>query len=556
MPNVFKKIIFAALIFLMFVPLLQQVTGYFYESELKGAYVKPEKPRFSLSKITSLEFQQKTEEYQNFNFGFRSFLIRLRNSINYLFFKDIAVSDQIEGKNGFIYSVGSIERNITGSAYNGKEKNNSTILQLKNIVDILEKKNVSVVLVLAPSKESIMPENLPWQYINVKKNGSDYDDFLSYLNKYNIPFIDFNSHFKSIKSEFQYPLFTKTGFHWSVYGASLAHDSLVAYLQKMVSYSIPKYIRSGVQFSDTAQLSDADFEPQMNLFFSLQDDKYVYPKLEMDSSSLKNKKPKVVIIGDSFFYTIKNLNKLQYIFSDDSKYLYYFKKSFPLSDAAGSDMSDIDVMSEIESADVIMLVASLGTLGEFPYGFSDYYLNNQSSGGILDCIKGSIKNMPTRYQFTITKAEENNTSLDSFINNQSKTIYRNIQKIQLKAFNGKYVCADASKNNLLFANRNEAYGWETFSLINFDDGKSALYSNSNKFLCAELNSLKEITATRESIGNWESFKLIYINENVVAIKADNGKYVSIDNETFQLYATSDSIGEKEKFTIDYLPTNK
>jgi len=52
MPNVFKKIIFAALIFLMFVPLLQQVTGYFYESELKGAYVKPEKPRFSLSKIT------------------------------------------------------------------------------------------------------------------------------------------------------------------------------------------------------------------------------------------------------------------------------------------------------------------------------------------------------------------------------------------------------------------------------------------------------------------------------------------------------------------------
>lgn len=556
MQMAFKKIIFTALILLMFTPMLQQVTGYFYELELQGAYVKPEMPVFSFEKINSLEFQQKTEEYQNFNFGFRGFLIRLRNSINYLLFKDIAVTDQIEGKKGFIYSIGSIERNITGNAYNGKEKNDSTIKQLKSIVDVLQKKNVNVVLVLAPSKESIIPENLPWQYANTKKIKSDYDDFLVLLNKYKIPFIDFNSYFKSIKPECRYPLFTKTGFHWSVYGASLAHDSLVAYVQEQVSYPIPKYINAGIEFSDTARWSDADFEPQMNLFFSLQDEKYAYPKLVLDSTSLKNKKPKVIVMGDSFFYTIKNLNKLQYIFSDDSKYLYYFKKSFPLSDAAGSNMSDIDIISEIESAEIIVLVASLGTLGEFPYGFSDYYLSHQSKGCILDCINGSIKNMPARYQFTLTQALENNISPVSFVNQQSKTIYRNIQKIQLKAFNGKYVCADASKNNLLFANRNEAFGWETFSLINFNDGKSSLLSNSNKFLCAEINSGKQITATRESIGNWESFKFVYLDEDLLAIKADNGKYISVDSETFQLYAISDSIGEKEKFGVNYLTSKK
>ncbi len=555
MNHTIKKILFVTLLLLMLMPLLQQITRYFNETELKGAYVKPEPPEFSIASVASLDFQQKTDAYQNFNFGFRSFLVRLTNSINYLLFKDIAVEDQIEGKNGFIYSVGSIKRNITGDAYNGKQKNENTITQLKYIENIIREQGGQLMVLLAPSKESIMPENLPSRYDGVTQKEGDYEDFISYMKKYKVPFIDFNAYFKKIKTSSPYPLFTKTGFHWSVYGASLAQDSLVNALENLVSYLIPHSIRTGIELSDTAKWSDADFEPQMNLLFSLQDHKYVYPKLTIDKATINNQKPKAIIIGDSFFWQIKNLKQLQYILSADSKFLYYFKTSFPLSDVAGSDMKDIDVMSEIGSADVVILIASLGTLGEFPYGFSDYYLSNRYMGSILNGIKSGLKNTSSRFETIATEAKERNIQPELLINLKSKSIFNSGLKFYIKAYNGKYVCADAANSDLLFANRNEASGWETFTVINFDDGKSSIYSSLNKFLCAELNGQNEITATRKSIGNWESFNIVQLGDSTIALRASNGKYIKVDSKSLQLFATSESIGAAEKFKLESIRKN-
>ena len=122
----------------------------------------------------------------------------------------------------------------------------------------------------------------------------------------------------------------------------------------------------------------------------------------------------------------------------------------------------------------------------------------------------------------------------------------------MKSSNGKFICADGSRNNLLFANRDSAKGWETFSLIMFAKNKCSIRAYNGKYLCAELNSRGEITATREKVGPWEIFSMIEFDSNYVAFKAANGKFLCMDESgspAGQIIAKSDSIGVKEKFLL-------
>jgi hypothetical protein len=268
-----------------------------------------------------------------------------------------------------------------------------------------------------------------------------------------------------------------------------------------------------VEWSDTARYSDADFEDVMNLFFSLQQDRYVYPKIEMVQASLTNHRPKVIIIGDSFFWQIKGLKDLMYIFSEDSKYWYYFKKSFPLSDEAGSDMKFLDVVQELQSADFVILLGSMGTLGEFPFGVTDYFQDNISNN---DIIQG----------------------------NGGKQL-----KFNLKAANGKYISEDETQGNILIANRDSAAEWETFYFLNLRDKNCAIRSSENKYVSAELSKSNEITATRDKIADWETFAMVKIDSTHVAFKAANGKYLSLDKTTLQIFARGDVIGKDETFEM-------
>jgi len=130
----------------------------------------------------------------------------------------------------------------------------------------------------------------------------------------------------------------------------------------------------------------------------------------------------------------------------------------------------------------------------------------------------------------------------------------NTQTIQLKAANGKYVCADLGlTNQAVIANRDSAQGWETFTLLLFDKNECAIVACNNQFFCAELDLQKEITATRTNISNWETFVLVPVDSTHVAFKAANGKYLSLDEKTLQLYARSESLGEQEKFEMIGVP---
>jgi len=152
---------------------------------------------------------------------------------------------------------------------------------------------------------------------------------------------------------------------------------------------------------------------------------------------------------------------------------------------------------------------------------------------------------------------DNYTAIPDYINNDTAIVFisnlskkdKSRTKINIKASNEKYICADLANNYLVVANRDTALEWETFILFMFENNKCSIRSSEGKYFSAELSKNNEIYPNRVEMSEWETFTLIQHENNLVSFKAANGKYWSVDAETKQIFAIADSIGENETFEM-------
>ena len=148
------------------------------------------------------------------------------------------------------------------------------------------------------------------------------------------------------------------------------------------------------------------------------------------------------------------------------------------------------------------------------------------------------------------------------INNQTSTTtsYNTVKlpngKYSIKSVaNEKYVATENGGSDPIVANR-DSYGgsWETFYLINNDDGTVSLKADANnKYVCAVLDEENQLVPRSESVGTWEKFHKISDTEYGLK-SAENGKYVKADLDNGgKLIAGSNSIaGAWEAFNIEKL----
>lgn len=150
------------------------------------------------------------------------------------------------------------------------------------------------------------------------------------------------------------------------------------------------------------------------------------------------------------------------------------------------------------------------------------------------------------------------------INNQTSTTtsYNTVKlpngKYSIKSVaNEKYVATENGGSDPIVANR-DSYGgsWETFYLINNDDGTVSLKADANnKYVCAVLDEENQLVSRSESVGTWEKFQIYKISDTEYGLKsAENGKYVKADLDNGgKLIAGSNSIaGAWEAFNIEKL----
>jgi hypothetical protein len=363
-----KRLLFVIVIAFLFLPMIQQYRGLVDLKPLNGSFTIIEKPSFTVNDWFEGKYQKEQEVYIDQELGFRNFLVRIYNQIHYTFFDQARANNVIVGKENYLYDENYIHAYI-GTDFIGQKQIDEKIAKLQKISDTLRSQNIDIVVVFAPGKGSFFPEFIPDKYKPSQRTITNHEAYSKELKKSDIHFLDLNTWFISKKGKTNYPLFPKTGIHWSLYGEALALDTLSDYVRVMRKTQLPKMIIDRVETPDTVRGTDDDIEKGMNLLYNIEDLKMGYPMFSFIESE-KDSKLKVITVADSYYWGIFGQGLSGRIFVDEQ--FWYYNKEIHSSSLPQSIMvKDINIQKEVEKRDVIVLLFTDANLSNFAYGFID-----------------------------------------------------------------------------------------------------------------------------------------------------------------------------------------
>jgi SGNH hydrolase-like domain, acetyltransferase AlgX len=367
----------AVIIFLLVIslPLLQIFFKIFPETSLVGVSTPAPRPQFSLPSWYSGDFQAAAEKYFELHLGLKGYLIRTDNEINYLLFREIhqkTGSKLIVGLHDYLYEKSYIDAYI-GRDFQPVAQLEERVQALKALQDYLQKKNVALVFLIAPSKASFYPEYIPPELIFKTTDPtppSNYQQILPLLRKYGINFIDGRALLLADKSSAPYPIFSKSGTHWTRYGSCLVTVQLLAEIGRQLDTKINlpdcgKVVVHPVPLAEDRDLADLTNLWAENQFYQ----PLAYPQLQ---NSLPNDKINILAVGDSFMWSvIRNIKDGKLVNSLD--FYYYFNTHYQYDQAVGPvDRSSDEVRSSLAKKNVVLIEVSETGLTDIGYGFLDY----------------------------------------------------------------------------------------------------------------------------------------------------------------------------------------
>lgn len=361
-----KQVVFIGIIALLFLPMIQHKFRFFEEKPLNGSYALSSKPQLNKESWFSGKYQEGQEKYITEHTGFRPGWVRLYNQWNYSLFRNARASGVIIGKEDYLYEENYI-LTYYGMDFLGESKIEELTHQWKSIQDTLKQKGIDLVVILAPGKGSFYPEYIPDAYKRVRKGKTNYEVFKKEFNKQAITHIDMHSWFESMKKTSKYPLFSKTGIHWSAYGQFLAADSISSFVSVRCKTAIPHFVLDRMILPDTTGADDDDIEVGMNLFADIPDLKLAYPKTH-PSRVLKPGDPKVLVVADSFYWGLFNAGLSNLIFNN-GEFWYYNEQIFPASYTKETLVKDQHLDQKLKKNKVVFLLITDANLHKFGFGF-------------------------------------------------------------------------------------------------------------------------------------------------------------------------------------------
>ncbi|MCD4772037.1 MAG: hypothetical protein K8R41_01490 [Bacteroidales bacterium] len=363
-----KNTLFIIIILLLILPLFQEQTSYFNIKALKGSFEKDSLPELNLKDYYSGKFQENFNNYLEQNIGFRPFFIRVNNQIDFSANNKANTNWVVVGKNNYLYEQDYITSYL-GKDFLGKEIIDDKIRKIKFLQDTLQKSGTKLLVIFAPGKGSFYPEYIPESFDPSNKTITNYEYYKKRSLEENINHIDFNDYFIKMKDTSQYCLFPKTGIHWSLYGVHLVVDSIKNYMEKSAGIKMPEMHFKNIEISSKFKGTDYDIEESMNLLFRIPNEKMAYPKIDYKSSP-NTIKPKVLAIGDSYYWNIHGSSYASSLFKN-ATFWYYNKMAHSVEYDKPRKVEELNIKEEIEKQDFIILMATEPLLKRFVYGFVD-----------------------------------------------------------------------------------------------------------------------------------------------------------------------------------------
>ena len=362
----YKNLYFILFVLFLSLPLLQMLFPIVKVKPLKGSFRETKIPEFSVSNWFSGKYSSGLENYINDSIGYRPWMVRIHHQIQFSCFNKINTQNVVQGKNGFLYETSYID-SYNGKDYIGKEKINQKIEKIKQLQDLLAQKNITLIICLAPGKGTFYSDYFPEDMLTKSTDSTNYKQFAFGLKENHITHIDFNSWFLNMKDTCRCDLFPKHGIHWSFFGMLRATDSLIHFIEKNRSITMPKFKYVTINHYKIPKYSDYDIAESMNLMFQLHDEPMCYPDYRIVEEQTSYK-PKTLVISDSFYWSMYNVGIGKDIFSWGG-FWYYNEMIYPESFLKPLYVKDVNFKQKILENEVIIIMATESNLSKFGWDF-------------------------------------------------------------------------------------------------------------------------------------------------------------------------------------------
>ncbi len=380
-----KNIFFVAAAFLLFIPLLYQLDFLNLKVyPLKGAFEKQTNESFSWDTWFSKDWQENKQDVLKSDLNFKPNLVRLQHQVDYSVFGEYHMHNFLEGKNKYFFSKSWAKSRCCNNDLNA-DSLQIFVKKLARLNQVLEQKGKYFQIIIPPSKEELFSNQLPeeFQTIQIK---NDYHLYTNLLDESGLQYWDLLNKYKQIQDTATYPAYSKTSVHWTTYGA---HFTLLQILDSINLFFNNTMNQIEIKKFDYEKFrnesSDGDYEQTLNLMYRIDQTTFAYPFYELKPQE-NAFKPKVLTIGDSFYWAIKGSWMLDKIYHKESKYLYYYSTAYSVGSAPSLKVSEMDIVKEFQTADAIILLNSSHNLEGFPFGMEND----------IDAIISGLETLPNK----------------------------------------------------------------------------------------------------------------------------------------------------------------
>lgn len=372
MKDIFRKILIIITIAVLTIISVQTVTGFIKMKPLKGAVYEVEMPPFDYYKVANGSFQKGFENYCRAHFGFREFLLRLYNQYLWDFYRKTHNKTVVIGKKDWLFGTREVRDYYVSGTYDYtndtmemKRQFQLEAMRMYKVQNILKEYNTFIFTTLLPGKTFICHEYLPEYRGEKKKPFHAVDYYADIFDSLNINYIDLQKEYARLKGNADYPLFPKTGIHWTYIACEHSFDTILRYVEGKTDINLHNYT-IGEIYEAAPRHPDTDQEDVLNLLRPIRPNKHYYADVTIDNDSTATR-PSFIIVGDSYFWNINGAIPLSKIFS---KYSYWYYNSTIHFNPNCNHSSKIDILDEIINADIIDLSYSPRQL----YVFSNKFL--------------------------------------------------------------------------------------------------------------------------------------------------------------------------------------
>lgn len=337
---------------------------------LAGAFTVTRAPRLTLKNWLSRDFQNNVSNTLKEDPKIRPLFVRLKNEWLFRMFGTEAHDVLEMGRDGYLFDKTYIRASL-GLDYKGDEFITEKATKLEQLHQYLKNKGKALILLMPPAKAGHIPEKIPASYDNIKPQTSNRQALIQACQQKNIPYLDC-SHLITLEKQMGWEMYPVTGLHWSHLGATWAADSLVGKIEELLPIRMPQMQFDSLTITNQLRSPDQEFGELLNLLRPYPYDSMAYPVIHYQSDS-NTDRPKVLILGDSYYRVMYDMGIQAGLFDQGSQYWHYFEQFIAPQHEGGVavDKSPENIRKILDEMDVILYVASETNLHRIGFGFTE-----------------------------------------------------------------------------------------------------------------------------------------------------------------------------------------